>query len=32
MYDFKDGVATMTTRTTYENVSINEPLDEALFE
>lgn len=32
MYDFKDGVGTMTTRTTYENVSINQPLDEALFQ
>lgn len=32
LYDFKDGVATKTTHTGYENVVINQPLDEALFE
>lgn len=32
MYDFKDGVGTLTARTQYENVAVNEPLDEALFE
>lgn len=32
MYDFKDGVGTVIARTSYENVSINEPLDETLFQ
>ncbi len=32
MYDFRDGVATLTSRTTYENVSVNQPLDETVFE
>ena len=32
MYEFKDGVGTVTATTKYESVAINEPLDEALFE
>jgi len=32
MYEFKDGKGTMSTRIEYQNVTINEPLDEALFE
>lgn len=32
MYDFRDGVGTLTSRTRYENVSINQPLDESVFE
>lgn len=32
MYAFKDGVGTITARTVFEDVSVNQPLDEALFE
>lgn len=32
IYQFKDGVGTLFSRTSFENVSVNQPLDEALFQ
>lgn len=32
MYEFKDDVGTVIATTRYENVSLNEPLDETVFE
>lgn len=32
MYDFRGGVGTLTARTQFQDVAVNQPLDESLFE